>query len=76
MYSCHFSLSDESHIQDKQQGLTIHYFLINVSLLQGPRDHQKFGGSWVSLYVMDHDMNVQIHVRILLGYLQLVYLGD
>ena len=27
-------------------------------------------------YVMDHDMNVQIHVQILLGYLQPVHLGD
>ena len=26
-------------------------------------------------YVMDHDMNVQIHVQILLGYIQPVHLG-
>ena len=27
-------------------------------------------------YVMDHDKNVQIHVQILLGYLQPVHFGD
>ena len=27
-------------------------------------------------YVMNHDMNVQIHVQFLLGYLQPVHLGD
>ena len=38
-YSCHFRVSDKCHIQNEQQGLTIHY-----SLLQVPRDHQKLGG--------------------------------
>ena len=45
-------------------------------LLQGPRDHQKFGGSMLTSYVMDHDTNVQIHVQILLGYLQPVHLSN
>ena len=46
----------ESHLQNKQQGLPIHYCLMT---------HQTFWGSMLT-YVMDHDMNVQI----ILGYLQ------
>ena len=41
-----------------------------------PRDHQTFEGSMLTSYMSDHDMNVQIHVQILLDYLQPVHLGD
>ena len=30
----------------------------------------------LATYVMDHDMNVQIHIQILLGYLQPIHLGN
>ena len=66
-YTCLFSLSNQSHIQNKQQ-----QWLFNDSLLQGPRDHQNFGGSMLTSYVMDHGINIQIR----LGYLQAVHLGD
>ena len=74
-YSCHFSLS-QSYIQNKQPTKSDNTWLLNDSLLQGPRDHHKFGGSMLTSHVMDHDMNVQIHVQILLGYCLPVHLGD
>ena len=58
------SLSDQSHIQNKQLGLTM--------LFQGPSDNKQSGRSMLTSYVLDYDMTVQI----LLLYLQPVHLGD
>ena len=66
-HSCHFSSSDQSHIQSKQLTGSDNTLLFNDSLLQGPNDHQKYGGSMLTSYVMDHYMNVQIRVQILLA---------
>ena len=37
--------------------------MFNDTLHQRPKDHQIFGGSMLTSYVMDHDMDVHIHVR-------------
>ena len=41
-YSCHFCLSDQSPIQNKQQGRTIHYFLM-THYFSGPEIPPKLG---------------------------------
>ena len=50
--------------------------LINDSLLQGPRDHQKFGSSMLTSYVMDFCHECSDSCTDSSGYLQPVDLGD
>ena len=54
-HTCHFSLSDQNHIQNKQQSDNTLLFNDTNSYSEA-EDHQKLGDSMLASCVMNHDM--------------------